>query len=200
VRGACSLVAAAALLAAGCSPDASAGGPPPPPPVFSPQAEYRYYPVTGGDVAGIGRSMVAMAPRENGEPARGLTHWWVTWHANWAPAGHCRVTDVDVQLRAEVTLPSWTPPADADAVVRRRWERFLSALSVHEAGHVDIGTAAAAEISRTLQQVTAPDCGFMERRTHALVDGLLNDYIARDRSYDRQTRHGATQGAVWPPP
>jgi predicted secreted Zn-dependent protease len=52
--------------------------------------------------------------------------------------GGCTLREVRVSVHAEIVLPRWTPPADADSSVVTEWTRFIAALETHEAGHKDI--------------------------------------------------------------
>jgi predicted secreted Zn-dependent protease len=109
------------------------------------------------------------------------------------------VTSVEVRIPTEVTLPRWDERATANDDLAYRWDRFVSALSVHEAGHVDIGAEAGVEIRRVLTRLEAPDCDGMQRLADRRVERLIEAFSKRDREYDRVTGHGSAQGAVWPP-
>jgi predicted secreted Zn-dependent protease len=139
------------------------------------------------------------APWAGQERAFGRTTWNVTWRAQWSGAPQCRVTLAEVQLRTRVTLPRWTPPAGAPPALVAQWGTFLRALAVHEAGHAAHGAEAAREVRRELERVVMPSCGMMQLRTRDVAEAILERYRARTRDYDVQTRHGATQGATWPP-
>jgi predicted secreted Zn-dependent protease len=186
------------LLAAGaCAPAASVG---PPPITRDPSAEYKFYDVVGDSPGALWRSMRESGPPPaDGFPALGRTDWNVTWRASWDGAGICQVRNADVRLQTTITLPRWNPPATAPAALVAQWDAFLRALSVHEAGHAEIGSEAARVVRRELERVTAPDCASMNSRTQEAVGRVLEDFRAGNRSYDAQTRHGVTQGAVWPP-
>jgi predicted secreted Zn-dependent protease len=184
-------------LAAACAPAGRTAGPAP---VVErrPAAEYVFYDVSGENPRSLWESMRASRPGELGG-YYGRTEWNVTWRARWDGAGSCRVRTADVQLTMRITLPRWTPPPGASAELVAQWETFLRALSKHEAGHADIGASAARDVRRALHSVTAPSCGMMESRTRMAVEQVLNDYRERNRQFDTRTRHGTTEGAVWPP-
>lgn len=163
-------------------------------------AAYRTYAVTGRTVHEIARSLEENAPPWDGRRPAGLTTWDVRWTARWASSGAmCRVTELDVQLRVEVLIPHWERPPGTGGELARDWERFLAALSRHEAGHVDIASEAAREMRRVLTNVTAPTCGSMDARMRLESDRVLRDYGDRQADYDERTRRGATQGLAWPP-
>lgn len=190
-------VNALVLLALGaCAPAAAPG------PSFTraPSAEYKFY-----DVAGDSPGALWLSMRESGPPpaegisALGRTDWNVTWRARWDGADICRVRNTDVRLQTTITLPRWNPAGTAPAALVAQWDAFLRALSIHEAGHAELGSEAARSVRRELERVTAPTCASMNSRAQEAVDRVLQEFRARNRLYDERTRHGATQGAVWPP-
>lgn len=163
-------------------------------------AVYSTYEVTGRTANEIARSLQENAPRADGRRPAGLTTWDIRWNARLANTGAmCRVTDLDVQLRVEVLMPHWERPPGASDQLARDWERFIAALSRHEAGHVDLAAQAAREVRRVLANVTAPTCVSMDARIRQEGDRVLRDYDERQAWYDERTRRGGTQGVVWPP-
>jgi predicted secreted Zn-dependent protease len=80
-----------------------------------------------------------------------------------------------------------------------QWDAFMRALSLHEARHVDIAAAGARAIRREIEGISAPSCAGMDIRTRAAAERVLTAHREQDRQYDRRTRHGMTEGAVWPP-
>lgn len=190
------LALAALLVVGGCAPAKAPAGATIP---RAANAEYVFYDVTGSTPAELWSSMRAAAPLAGQQPAYGLTSWNVTWRTRWGGTGQCRVTFADVQLQMRVTMPRWTPPADASPELVAQWETFIRALAVHEAGHASRAAEAARQVRRALEGVSMPTCGMMELRTRAVAEQVLNQHRARDRDYDAQTRRGATQGAIWPP-
>jgi hypothetical protein len=39
----------------------------------------------------------------------------------------------------------------------------------------------------------------MDGRTRMAASQVLAEHRERDRAYDERTRHGTTEGAIWPP-
>jgi predicted secreted Zn-dependent protease len=191
------IAAALLLAAAACAPAERPAGPEPVV-VRRPSAEYVFYDVTGDTPTALWESMRAERPGDLGTYF-GRTEWNVTWRASWEGAGLCRVRTADVRLTMRIILPRWTPPPGASPELVTRWEAFLRALSEHEAGHADIAASAEREVRRALEAVTAPSCAMMESGTRLAAQRVLDDYRERNRQFDTRTRHGATEGAVWPP-
>jgi predicted secreted Zn-dependent protease len=193
----CAVVSATVLAAAGCAPARPATSAPGV--VRRPPAAYHFYTVTGSNPGEIYRSLHEAPAAPGGRSAPGRTNWTITWRAQWnAGAAGCRVTP-QVDLQVEVLLPEWNARAGADPQVGAMWDTYVGALSRHEAGHVDIASAGAAAVDRLLRTTVATSCIGMDERLRREAGELIERYRQRDREYDERTRHGATQGATWPP-
>lgn len=195
------IAGAVPLLAAlgACTPAERPAGPEPAL-VRRASAEYVFYDV-GGDTPGrVWASMREGSANTLGTTRTfGRTEWEVTWRARWEGPGMCRVRSAEVQLTTRITLPRWVPPSDAPAELAALWNAFIRALSLHEARHADNAAAAARALRRELEAASAPSCGMMDGRTRTAASQVLEEYRERDRAYDERTRHGTTEGAVWPP-
>lgn len=131
----------------------------------------------------------------DGQRFHGHAHWDVRWTFRWSrdASGRCRITEVTTRLRSEVQLPELRR---ATPDQRALFDRYLPALSRHEQGHVQFGRDAARAIDQGIAQLpAAPDCATLERQANALGHRLLREHTERERQYDRDTRHGASQGA-----
>ncbi len=191
-RGRCGL--AACVLLAGCTPGARAGSASEP--VFLPWARYEFYDVEGTTAPELLASIRRERPRSYRYFAQ--TAWNVTWRAEWN-GDPCRVRWADIRATIVVTMPRWKAPPDAPPGLVEDWNRMVRALSIHEAGHVENAREAEREVRRALMGVTAPSCNMMTLRTRQAAQWVLDGARLRDRRYDERTRHGWTQGAVWPP-
>ena len=81
----------------------------------------------------------------------------------------------------------------------RRWRRYLDALTEHESGHRETGFRAATDIAEVLPALPAkPTCEEAEEAANVAAREVLERYRKLDTEYDGETRHGATQGAVFP--
>ena len=102
-------------------------------------------------------------------------------------------------MRVVFTLPRWANAEAAAPEVLQRWHGYYRALRLHEDGHRDNGIEAAREIERSLRDLPAAEaCAAIDQSASLAAKDILRKYNARDRDYDAQTRHGATQGATLP--
>lgn len=130
-----------------------------------------------------------------GQRFHGYTQWNVDWKFGWQPeaSGRCRISRVTTRLHTHIQLPALhtsTPAQEA------RFRRYSQALHAHEQGHVQFGRQAAQAIDQGIAALPdAPDCPTLQRQANALGQRLLAEQVAREQAYDRDTGHGATQGA-----
>lgn len=131
----------------------------------------------------------------DGQRFHGYTRWNVRWTFRWSreASGRCTIREVTTGLRTEVQLPELRSGTPAQQAV---FDRYLRALSRHEEGHVQFGRDAAQAIDQGIAALpAAPDCATLERQANALGHRLLREHAEREKQYDRDTRHGASQGA-----
>jgi predicted secreted Zn-dependent protease len=166
-----------------------------------------HYPVTGISLGELRQSMRENRPWKHTHPMDALTHWQVDWEFRTAAAAaassgaRCRVRSFRTTTRVTISLPRWTTRTNAPEAVVRAWDRYITALERHEAGHGQFALAAADEVRRRAARVSAEapadvDCGSLRDRLNAQCLEVMTEYREKDRQYDVVTRHGATQGAV----
>jgi predicted secreted Zn-dependent protease len=128
----------------------------------------------------------------------GLTDWRVNWRFNVAPSGNgCRYTSFSTTTIITITLPRWHAPTNATDDIKAEWQRYITALGQHEAGHAQFALHAAADMHKQLKKTgEAPDCDTLRSRLTSMCQSTVTSYRQREREYDERTRHGATQGAV----
>jgi len=157
-------------------------------------AQIEYYQVQGSDYGSLLASMNANGP--NG------FHGFTTWYLNYeyrtrSGAAGCAVDSVTTRLDLKVKLPRWAPPGNAASGLGERYDRYLTALRIHEDGHLQTGRDFESNFKRSALALSAPDCGALDSALRAQFDQLLKQANARDKNYDTNTGHGATQGAVF---
>jgi predicted secreted Zn-dependent protease len=152
----------------------------------------RYYEIYSKDWAGMRNEIDQKGPKG----FHGFANWKVSYNYryNTSAGGQCSITSLVPQFEGEILLPHWVPGPDVSATQRQQWDRFIAALKVHEDGHIDHGTKLSAALAQ-LSGMQAPSCGEAESQVKKRADELIQRYSAMDAEYDRDTNHGATQGA-----
>lgn len=172
-----------AIAAAAAVPAAFAG---------VPGVKIATYPVSGRDLAAIRASLDAEGPydRNDGMHVEAITHWHFAWQ--WpGTADECDLSAATVRFSATVTLPRLVGAATAPPDVQASWRRYRAALEAHEANHVRYAHAHRGEVLAAIRGAT---CTTAEAAGQAVLQRL----IEHDLAYDRETQHGASEGAVFP--
>lgn len=157
-------------------------------------AQIIYYDVTGSTADQIRASMDRLRPKDpydGNRPVDAYTDWHISW--TWPGYGteDCDLSAADITYRISVTLPRWKAPADISPELPGKWERYIQSLTVHEKGHVDNLVSQYPGVLTAIQNAT---CSTAE----AAAQEALQPLREFDSSYDRETNHGATQGATFP--
>jgi predicted secreted Zn-dependent protease len=151
------------------------------------------YRVSGRDVDSIRASMSAAGPVDGHDHQRvdALTRWFINW--NWQDDGRggCDLANATVTFHATVLLPELSGLGTLPPDLARRWRAYRAALETHEAGHVRYAYQHMGDVKRALASST---CAGADAAAHAAV-AIIGRH---DVAYDRETHHGATQGAVFP--
>jgi predicted secreted Zn-dependent protease len=182
-----------ALPIAACANDPSPSGTGPSPFAGIPNLELVYYDVSGRTADEIRRSLEARQPRDPNDGARvaALSSWSMRWGWRAKPGGGCDLSAPSVDFRAQTLLPRLVSERDLDADLRARWRAFLAAVHAHEARHVRYAYEHRRDVAAAIQ---ASDCTSAQAAATAAVRAIAQ----RDVDYDKATRHGTTEGAVFP--
>lgn len=159
-----------------------------------------YYDVHGRTYAELHADMRRLGPKILGGSFVGETRSPMSWTWRTESTGStCSLRDVRVRVDAEIMLPRWTPPADADSSVVAEWKRFITALETHEAGHKDISARAGRDIKDQLRGLMG-SCSQVSARANDIARRIIDDANRAQKRYDAETRHGLTQGTGFGPP
>jgi predicted secreted Zn-dependent protease len=195
------LLTVALLICAGCGGSGSATSvtqeervvEPPEESRVSVSVEKDYYPVYGNSAEELAASMT-----DSLKDAWAYCYWSVEWSldARKVLAAYVPGT-IAVTVDVAYTMPDWQPPDGTGPGLMGAWERFLSALWVHEQGHEANGTRAGEAVLEALEQLP-PRLSRQELEDAAAFAAgeVLQDYWDRDAEYDTATGHGVTQDAV----
>jgi predicted secreted Zn-dependent protease len=166
-------------------------------PAFAVDVAVVYYDVHGKTLEELRRGLGENGPLQDGRRYHAHTRWNVTWTYRGAPRGAgCEFAWFNVAVDGVMTLPRWTPPSDAPRELIERWANYETALRMHEAGHFEHGLRAAREIEELGKSfLTTTDCRAIDSEFHPRAMQVIQTYNERDMAYDRDTGHGASQGA-----
>ena len=159
------------------------------------------YRVTGTTASALVAGMRAEALKDRvGESAFAITTWDMTWSYGYNErSGSCSIQDLVVQIRISVLMPFWEPPPGTDAGLIARWNGYIDALRRHERGHEQNGLDRAKEVRDAMLALPPRStCTALERTADAAGAAVIDAGNDWDRTYDDDTDHGATQGAVFP--
>jgi len=183
-RGGLALACALGLLCAGARAEVQE------------EHEHAPYPVHARTGQTLREALNAATPiTSDGKRFHGYTQWNVRWSFWWQQdgAGRCRITRVATRLHTRIQMPELRT---GTATQEAQFQRYHHALYQHEQGHVRFGRQAAQAIDQGIAALPeASDCTTLERQANALGQRLLAEQVAREKAYDRDTSHGATQGA-----
>lgn len=162
--------------------------------------QYRYYEVEGQTPRAIRQSM----NQQRRKHVKGGYDAYVSWFLRWRFSydddfSGCKITTASTRVKVKYTLPRWVDLEQSPAATVARWQAYYDALLEHEHGHRDWGVSAANTIEESLKAMPYErDCLVLRAKAQRLASKILADHLRQEKRYDRVTRHGATQGAVFP--
>ncbi|MCL5407339.1 MAG: DUF922 domain-containing Zn-dependent protease [Patescibacteria group bacterium] len=160
-----------------------------------------YYQVYGYTPYEVRAQLNECGAKSGGEAYDAYTSYYISWVYNYKPvAGGCNIKDVTVGVKVDFFYPKWEDPGNAQAGLAENWQRYMTNLITHENGHKDIAVEGAQAILNAL--LSLPNSATCGEDVQSLVSSTGNnifaDYNAREKAYDDETNHGATQGATFP--
>ncbi len=125
-----------------------------------------------------------------------FTNWYVSWQFGDCD-GHGLVVTVDVTY----DFPEWQTSAGDSPELVASWDTYMNALFCHEYGHAEHALDCANDVFTALSTIDAGgDCSKQQSEAQAAFSPILDEYNQLDVQYDADTNHGASMGAVFPPP
>jgi predicted secreted Zn-dependent protease len=183
-------------IAAGAWLAAAATAEPPPatgPLAGIPNLDVQYYDVSGTSVAEIRAAINRVRPRDpnDGIAVDALNRWYISWRWPGDGNGGCALGRTELRFNATLRMPRLVNLQRTPRAVLERWNAYVVALIRHEAGHL---RHAFDNMGSVLRAIRASSCAAANDAGRAAVR-----LLARwDVDYDRETRHGFTQGAHFP--
>jgi predicted secreted Zn-dependent protease len=160
-----------------------------------------YYFFTGTNRAGIRAAMIQSRPWKQSSAYDAHTDWQMRCSLTWRRAGGQYVIDTfQVKTKVALTLPGWIPAPPVDSELVSQWQEFFKGLSRHEQGHVQLARDATAELERRLSAIGGYDSAQeLTVAADRAAKEITDEFRKKDHSYDQETRHGVTQGAIFGP-
>lgn len=139
-------------------------------------------------------------PGNNGKKFDSITSWDVKWEYDHDRDSRVCATDsFRVTVNIRYRYPKWARTEDASPSLAEKWDRYLRNLILHEKGHRDRVAEATSDLTRAVAGMPpAPTCAELDRKVRALSRERMEQLNEDQKSYDAATRHGATQGAIFP--
>jgi predicted secreted Zn-dependent protease len=155
------------------------------------------YAVEGANTRSLLASLRQRGPSDGQGTWAASTAWMFHWSYRPVSDPDCHVASANVDLDLTLTFPEWATPPEAAPVVVTAWQGYLSRVELHERGHRDIAETAANDLARTLEGLPAQkSCDALATTARTTVSELLARHAQAQAAYDRETGHGASQGAV----
>ena len=156
------------------------------------QAETVYYDIEGISEEELRAQMDELGPVDSsGYKGDALAEWFISWKWPGYGTDDCDLSKAEVSYNVEVIFPRWIPPEDASNNLIIKWFNYTYKLAKHEQGHVDFVVDNYQIVKEAIQGAT---CETAEEEAQVAIE-TFRDF---DLEYDRQTGHGATQGARFP--
>lgn len=156
-----------------------------------------YYDVEGADIRALLASLRQRGPSDGHETWAASTSWVFRWTYQPTLDPVCRVQAAHVSLDLAYTYPQWNAPANVAPTVTTAWRGYLARVELHEHGHRDIAEAAANDLARALEALPEQaSCDTLAETARTTAADLLARHSQAQVAYDRETGHGATQGAI----
>ncbi len=164
--------------------------------------KYNYYDIRGDKADELRKQLDALGPYSDkeGKNFDGLTQWQVAWKSRYRFQGEeCLEFKIFTEAKITYTMPKWVNYSKGPVSLRQRWDKYYNALDLHEQGHGKHGVMALKEIEQSLPKIqNGKSCQQLEKTFKEKVDQVIDKYNRIDVEYDKETRHGYTQGAVFP--
>lgn len=155
-----------------------------------------FYTIYGNSVAAVRAQLLSCQPDH--AYAANTSYWLGARYSSVASGnGVCTLTNVSVMLRTHQVFPRLAATASTPAALRAQWQKYMSALSTHEQGHVTINQQYAQQVLRALQGLPPTACAHVDSAADRIIANVGAEMRGANDAYDARTNHGTTQGAIW---
>jgi len=132
--------------------------------------------------------------------ADSITNWKMKWnYGHHHSVETCTTDSFTVTVDVVFSLPKWVPNGQAPAELVKKWNNYMEKLLLHERGHRDRAVEAAKKLTQAVSELSPADtCTALDHEIETLIQAHKDKLLKEQEEYDQITRHGATQGAVFP--
>ena len=158
-----------------------------------------YYSFSAADLRAAHTNMFRASPIViGGRKFSGVMKWEWEWRAKYTTlGGQCVPERVITRAVSTIILPKWENYEDASYSERREWDRAQKVLLRHEKKHERIAKMAVAEFERKANALgPEDDCDAVTASLNLLFDRYMGLANHQNKSYDKRTDHGRTEGTV----
>jgi predicted secreted Zn-dependent protease len=163
--------------------------------------KYEYY-----EVQGVSESQLRCDMNHNsckwddGKKYDSVTSWRVKWDYDYDRAPQsCAAVSFKASVEIVFRYPKLVHTEAVPQLLMAKWDSYRKNLTLHENGHRDMAVEAAADLSRAVAELPpAPSCSDLDKEVRALCRLKMSKLNADEKAYDVSTKHGFTQGAIFP--
>lgn len=151
--------------------------------------KYRYFPVYGTTAEQLDKSLAKNGPKldDGGESHPGATRIAFSANVKYRFDGkYCRVSDVNANVQATISLPSWKSRRRASADTRMVWDVLVKDIRRHEESHIVIARSHASELERRIRNIRhEPDCATLRANVDKVTNKVFASHDKAQQYFDR---------------
>jgi len=137
---------------------------------------------------------------KDGKKYHSLTSWSLKWDYGYNQTSlSCTAESFQPVIDINIRYPKWAKTGNPPAELQEKWDRFMTNLITHEEGHRDMVVEAASEAALAVMRLPPQaTCADLDREVKKLCHTRMKQLDEDSKNYDAETKHGLTQGAVFP--
>ncbi|WP_048648762.1 DUF922 domain-containing Zn-dependent protease [Nitratireductor soli] len=150
---------------------------------------YSYFSIGGKTLSDIEEQLRTRGPhvQSTGQRHPGATRMEFTTKVSYAETrNRCRVTQVNVSVKAQVYLPRWRNRRTAERETALIWDTLSRDIKRHEESHLGIAKQYARKIEDTVEALsTRSSCAPLQKLAEQTTAKILQEHDAAQEEFDR---------------
>lgn len=136
----------------------------------------------------------------DGKKYHSLTSWNFKWDYDYHRTKQsCAAVSFQPIININIRYPKWSKNGNPPAELREKWDAFMDNLVKHEEVHRDMAVEAASEVTVAVMKLPLQaTCADLDREIKKIARIRMKQLDEDAKDYDAETKHGLTQGAVFP--